>query len=60
MANYHIPLFIYAPNLIEPREMNLVASQIDIAPTLLGLLNLDYVSTFGRNLLRDDVQPGAH
>ena len=39
--------------------MNLVASQIDIAPTLLGLLNLDYVSTFfGRNLLRDDVQPG--
>lgn len=59
VANYHIPLFIYAPNLIEPREMNLVASQIDIAPTLLGLLNLDYVSTFfGRNLLRDDVQPG--
>ncbi len=59
VANYHIPLFIYAPNLIEPREMNLVASQIDIAPTLLGLLNLDYVSTFfGRNLLRNDVQPG--
>ncbi|MGE6992926.1 LTA synthase family protein [Pseudomonas sp. NPDC047961] len=58
VANYHIPLFIYAPSLIEPREVDRVASQIDIAPTLLGLLNLDYVSTFfGRNLLRDDGQP---
>ncbi|AFM34670.1 MULTISPECIES: LTA synthase family protein [Stutzerimonas] len=59
VANYHIPLFIYGPELVEPREINTVASQIDIAPTLLGLLNLDYVSTFfGRNLLRDDVKPG--
>ena len=59
VANYHIPLFIYAPSLIEPREVDRVASQIDIAPTLLGLLNLDYVSTFfGRNLLRDDAKPG--
>lgn len=59
VANYHIPLFIYGPGLVEPREIETVASQIDIAPTLLGLLNLDYVSTFfGRNLLRTDVQPG--
>lgn len=59
VANYHIPLFIYGPGLVEPREIDTVASQIDIAPTLLGLLNLDYVSTFfGRNLLRTDVQPG--
>ncbi|WP_217477723.1 LTA synthase family protein [Stutzerimonas stutzeri] len=59
VANYHIPLLIYGPGLVEPREMNTVASQIDIAPTLLGLLNLDYVSTFfGRNLLRDDAHPG--
>src|SRR5690606_5931777 len=59
VANYHIPLFIYGPELVEPREINTVASQIDIAPTLLGLLNLDYVSTFfGRNLLREDAAPG--
>ncbi|MCQ4313744.1 LTA synthase family protein [Pseudomonas stutzeri] len=59
VANYHIPLFVYAPTLIAPREVSMVASQIDIAPTLLGLLNLDYVSTFfGRNLLRDDAKPG--
>lgn len=59
VANYHIPLFIYAPAHIQPREFNDVASQIDLAPTLLGLLNMDYVSTFfGRNVLRDDRAPG--
>ncbi|MCQ4245338.1 sulfatase [Stutzerimonas decontaminans] len=59
VANYHIPLFIYAPGQIEPREFSGVASQIDLAPTLLGLLNMDYVSTFfGRNLLREDAAPG--
>lgn len=52
VANYHIPLFIYAPMLIEAREMTTLASQIDLAPTLLGLLGIDYESTFfGRNLL---------
>ena len=59
VANYHIPLLIYAPKFVEPREFSGLASQIDLAPTLLGLLNMDYVSTFfGRNVLRDDAAPG--
>jgi len=59
VANYHIPLFIYAPAHIQPREFSDLASQIDLAPTLLGLLNMDYVSTFfGRNVLRDDRASG--
>ena len=59
VANYHIPLFIYAPGHIQPREFTELVSQIDLAPTLLGLLNIDYVSTFfGRNVLRDDRAPG--
>ncbi|MGV8844662.1 MAG: LTA synthase family protein [Pseudomonas sp.] len=59
VANYHIPLFIYAPGLIEPREFTGLTSQIDLAPTLLGLLNMDYRSTFfGRNVLRTDAAPG--
>lgn len=59
VANYHIPLFVYAPALIAPRRISRLASQIDIAPTLMGLLNLDYTSTFfGRNLLREDAGPG--
>jgi len=58
IANYQIPLFIYAPKLIEARETAQLASQIDLAPTLLGLLNLDYQSTFfGRNLLQDNPLP---
>lgn len=58
ISNYQIPLFIYAPKLIEPRESAQLASQIDLAPTLLGLLNLDYQSTFfGRNLLQDNPLP---
>lgn len=56
--NYQIPLFIYAPTLIDARETAQLASQIDLAPTLLGLLNLDYESTFfGRNLLQDNPLP---
>lgn len=54
---YHIPLFIYAPKWIQPREESQLASQIDLAPTLLGLLNMDYESTFyGRDLLKPQGQ----
>ncbi|MCL2524221.1 MAG: LTA synthase family protein [Betaproteobacteria bacterium] len=59
VANYHIPLFIYAPGWIAPREVTALTSQIDLAPTLLGLLGMDYVSTFfGRNALLDENRPG--
>jgi len=53
--NYQIPLWIYAPKLVEAREDGKLASQIDLAPTVLGLLNLNYTSTFfGRDLLKED------
>ncbi|MGF1643362.1 MAG: LTA synthase family protein [Thiotrichales bacterium] len=59
VGNYHIPLLIHAPAAIAPREVTTVASQIDLAPTLLGLLNFDYTSTFfGRDLLRADPTQG--
>lgn len=55
VQNYQIPLFIYGPKLIDAREESKLASQIDLAPTLLGLLNMSYTSTFfGRNLLLQD------
>ncbi|WP_223472692.1 MULTISPECIES: LTA synthase family protein [unclassified Pseudomonas] len=58
ISNYQIPLFIYSPKLIEPRESAQLASQIDLAPTLLGLLNMDYQSTFfGRDLLQNNPLP---
>ncbi|MCT7075888.1 sulfatase-like hydrolase/transferase, partial [Salmonella enterica] len=58
ITNYQIPLFIYAPKLIDARESAQLASQIDLAPTLLGLINLSYESTFfGRDLLQDNPLP---
>jgi phosphoglycerol transferase MdoB-like AlkP superfamily enzyme len=53
IANYQIPLFIYAPQFVQAGESSRLASQIDLAPTLLSLLHLDYTSTFfGRDLFQ--------
>lgn len=43
---YHIPCIIYAPQLIKPAVENRLISQIDLAPTILGLMNLNYTSRF--------------
>ncbi len=52
VAQYHIPCFIYAPGLVAATQLERLSSQIDLAPTLLGLLHMDYRSAFyGRNLL---------
>ena len=57
--NYRIPLFIHSPGNVPAGEVATLASQIDLAPTLLGLLNIDYTSSFfGRNLLLDPARPG--
>ena len=46
VENYHIPLFIYSPGNIQPGRIDRLMSQIDIGPTLLGLLNFSYTSKF--------------
>jgi len=52
LDKYHIPLWIYAPKLVAPREVDTLTSQIDIAPTILALLNVDYLSmAFGVDAL---------
>lgn len=45
-AHYHIPLIIYAPEFVTPQKVDKLASQIDLAPTLLGLMNMNYESRF--------------
>lgn len=59
IASYHIPALIIAADL-QPRSYDRIASQIDLAPTLLGLLGVDVcVPMIGRNLLTlDDDDPG--
>lgn len=53
---YHIPMLIFAPGgQIAPGVVDTLCSQIDYAPTLLGLLGGDYPSRFfGRDLLAPD------
>jgi phosphoglycerol transferase MdoB-like AlkP superfamily enzyme len=54
MENYHIPMIIYSPAHIQPGVVDAVASQIDIGPTLLALLNISYKSTFfGQDILSE-------
>ena len=56
---YHIPAVLYAPKWLKPGRVDTLASQIDLAPTLLGLLGISYESTFfGRNLLLQHPLPG--
>lgn len=43
---YHIPMLIYSPGNVEPAAMNRLMSQIDMGPTVLGLLNFSYTSSF--------------
>ncbi len=59
---YHIPAIFYAPGFIKPQNYNLTASQIDVAPVLLGLLNFSYYTKFyGEDLLNDaDEAENAH
>lgn len=53
-SKYHIPLFIYAPSFIKASEFANFTSQIDFAPTFLGLLNFSYYSRFyGEDVLKD-------
>jgi phosphoglycerol transferase MdoB-like AlkP superfamily enzyme len=46
VTRYHIPCFVYAPALIQPKIEQRLTSQIDLAPTILGLLNCNYTSRF--------------
>jgi phosphoglycerol transferase MdoB-like AlkP superfamily enzyme len=52
VKRYEIPLLIYAPAHLSPEKIDKVASQIDIAPTVLGLLGFSYESRFfGQDIL---------
>ena len=46
LKSYEIPLMIYSPKHLEPRRVDTLMTQIDIAPTVLGLLGLPYEAPF--------------
>lgn len=48
----HTPLLIYAPKLIRSARYDMPAQQIDVMPTIAGLLNFSYLNkSLGRDLL---------
>lgn len=54
IKRYEIPLLVYAPQHIQPSRMDRLMSQIDVAPTILGLMNMSYDTDFmGRDALKD-------
>ena len=46
VEGYHIPMIIWSPDHVAPQRVDRLASQMDVAPTLLGLLNFSYESQF--------------
>ncbi|HEV8083051.1 MAG TPA: LTA synthase family protein, partial [Chitinophagaceae bacterium] len=52
LTDEHVPMLFYAPELINPQIRNEVVSQIDVLPTLAGMLHQPYTNTtLGRDLL---------
>lgn len=52
---YRIPMVIAGGAITEPREVNTLCSQIDLVPSLLALMGLDYTAyRFGKNALAAD------
>jgi phosphoglycerol transferase MdoB-like AlkP superfamily enzyme len=57
---YRIPAMIYSPGFIQPQKYTNVMSQIDVMPTLFGLLHFNYQSKFyGQDVLKPDYKPRA-
>ena len=46
IQRYHIPVLVYGPEWIKAGKVDRLMSQIDVAPTVLGLLNFSYKSRF--------------
>lgn len=51
VEKYHIPAIIYSPGNIKAQQNNTIVSQIDLMPTVFGLLHFNYESHFyGQNI----------
>jgi phosphoglycerol transferase MdoB-like AlkP superfamily enzyme len=61
VQNYHIPLIIFAPGgHVAPGHIKTLTSQMDYAPTLLGLMNWSYPSRFFGHDVRKIAPDEAH
>lgn len=57
VEEYEIPMIIYNPQLVRAQRVEKLCSQMDVAPTILGLLNWTYQSRFyGKDILAMEPQ----
>ncbi|MGB4846241.1 MAG: LTA synthase family protein [Ferruginibacter sp.] len=60
LCEEHVPLLFYAPALLTPQKRTETVSQIDILPTIAGMMQQPYLnSTLGRDLLDPDKKENA-
>lgn len=53
LEKYHIPFIVYNPSIVNPSKIDTQCSQIDVAPTILGLMGWNYESKFfGKDILK--------
>jgi phosphoglycerol transferase MdoB-like AlkP superfamily enzyme len=60
LDKYRIPAMIYAPSFVPAQKYTTLMSQIDVMPTLFGLLHFSYQSKFyGQDVFKTDYTPRA-
>lgn len=61
MDKYRIPAMIFSEGFIQPQKFDQLMSQIDVMPTLFGMLNFSYTSKFlGQDVFKPEFQPKAY
>ncbi|MEI7736209.1 MAG: LTA synthase family protein [Ferruginibacter sp.] len=52
LSDEHVPLLFYAPSLLQPASYDYTVSQIDVLPTLAGMIHQPYTNTtLGRDVI---------
>jgi phosphoglycerol transferase MdoB-like AlkP superfamily enzyme len=60
MDKYRIPAMVFSEGFIQPQKCTTLMSQIDVMPTLMGLLKFNYTSKFfGQDVFSSSYKPRA-
>jgi len=52
LSDEHVPLLFYAPSLLSPARHSFTVSQVDLLPTLAGMIHMPYSNTtLGRDVI---------
>ncbi|MFH1715351.1 MAG: sulfatase-like hydrolase/transferase [Elusimicrobiota bacterium] len=55
IAYHHSPLIIYAPKLVKPEVYDNLALQIDVFPTVMGIIRIPYINnTLGVDISKEE------